>query len=136
MKDFISRKRDMEKKTDSGIRHSFTEEPGKEHQMIIVDPNDIILLGYLRNGIAKMPVGAFIAFVVCLVIRDILGEIMKQGPDGLITKTVIVVVDFALRKKDRLALEFRAQALCEDLLLIPILLIDGDPRPPDPEAII
>jgi hypothetical protein len=68
MEDFISRKRDMEKETDGGIRHSFTEELGKEHQMIIIDPNDIFLLSNLYNGIAKVPIDAFIAFVVCLVI--------------------------------------------------------------------
>jgi hypothetical protein len=126
----------MEKEPYASIRQAFTEEPGKEHQMIIIDPNDIIRLGHLRNGIAKVPVNAFIAFVVRLVVRDILGEIMKQGPDGLIAESVIVVVYFGLREKDRLALEFRAQALGEDLLIIPVFFIDGDPRPPDPEAVV
>ena len=104
--------------------------------MIIIDPDDIIGLGNLRNGIAKVPVDAFIAFVVRLVVRDILGEIVKQGPDGLVAETVIVAVYFGLREKKRLALEFGAQALGELPLIIPIFLIDGDPRPPDPEAVI
>jgi hypothetical protein len=104
--------------------------------MIIMDPNNVILLGNLLNGIAKVPVDAFIAFIEGLVIRDILGKVMKQGPDGLIAKTVIVVVYLALREKNRPAIKFGLQLLCEGLLLIPILFIDGDPRPPDPETIV
>jgi hypothetical protein len=126
----------MQKEAYGGIRHAFTEEPGKEHQMIIIDPNDIIRLGNRLNGVAKVPVNALIAFIVRLVVRDILREVMKQGPDGLIAETVIVVVYFGLRKENGLALEFRAQAFGEDLLIIPILLIDGNPRPPDPEAVV
>jgi hypothetical protein len=126
----------MQKEAYGGIRHAFTQELGKEHQMIIIDPNDIILLGNRLDGVAKVPVNALIAFIVRLVVRDILREVMKQGPDGLIAETVIVVVYFGLREKDRLALEFRAQTLGEELLIIPILFIDGNPRPPDPEAVV
>jgi hypothetical protein len=126
----------MEKEAYGDIWHLFTEEFGKEHQVVIMDPNNVIRLCNLRNGIAKESVGAFIAFIEGLVIRDILGKVMKQGPDGLIAKTVIVVIYLSLREKDRLAVKFRAQLSFEDHLFIPILFVHGDARPSDPEAIV
>jgi len=96
MKDFIHRKRDVEKEADGGIGHPFADELWQKHQMIIMDPNDVIIFGNPHYGIAKEFVDAFIGLIKGLVIHDILGEIVKQGPDGLIAKTVIVVLYVAL----------------------------------------
>ena len=104
--------------------------------MIIVYPNNIVVLSGCANYLTEKLVYLVICLPETFIMRNILGKVVEKGPEGLVAKTVIVFFDMILREKNRIAIKLGDQFCFNILSFFLICFIPANPRPPYPYAII
>jgi hypothetical protein len=97
----------MEEKTDSGGIRFFAEHLRKQHQMIVMNPDEVIRPDNLKETFAENFIYLFVPLPVIFIIGGKGWKIMKEGPDSFIAEAVVEEVHLFIGKKDRNIFEFR-----------------------------
>ena len=73
----------MDKQSDRYIRPLFPNHLGKHQQVVVMDPDDVPVLDDLQYFFRIQAVNFYIGFPGDLAVGNILGEIVKQWPEGI-----------------------------------------------------
>lgn len=69
---------------DLAVPDLLPEHLGKQHQMVIVDPNEVAVPNLLRDGFGEQPVGFFVGLPGGFIEGDFAGVVVEEGPqDGI-----------------------------------------------------
>jgi len=71
-----------------------------------MNPNEVIRPGNFCNRFAEGLVNGFVGLPVLLLIYGIERKVMKEGPNGLITKAIIEISNIFRGKKNGMAVVF------------------------------
>jgi archaeosine-15-forming tRNA-guanine transglycosylase len=120
---------------DLRIGQAFAEHLRQEHQVVVVNPDDVVGPGHLHHGIAEPLVHPLIDLprlrvVVC---REV--EVVEERPEGVVAEPVVVVLDIVRGEKDRVALLFSEQ-IDDPVFLLFLLPLDVHAGPADPETLV
>lgn len=63
-----------------GVPNLFSKHFGEQHQVIVVYPNQISILNFLRDSFGEQAVGFFICVPCRFIKRDFSGMVMKERP--------------------------------------------------------
>jgi len=74
--------------------------------VIIVDPESVIRPDQIKKSLAVTPVYIDVVRPVILAIVRVNLEIMEQGPNSLVAKSLVEFFNILLRKEDRNGAEF------------------------------
>jgi len=69
-----------------------------------VDPDLVIRFSYFYDGVTKGFVDLLIGLPVSVFVHRIQRKIVKERPNGLITKAMIKILNVLHRKKNRMAI--------------------------------
>mmetsp|Transcript_74348 Transcript_74348/g.227475 ORF Transcript_74348/g.227475 Transcript_74348/m.227475 type:complete len:401 (+) Transcript_74348:1237-2439(+) len=104
--DLGRRERRVQEPSDVRVRLRVAEHLGHEHQVVVVDPHIIVVLVHLHDRLGEQLVRLLVrlplpsaALVHPAVERR--HDVVEQGPQHVVGKTVVVVVDDVLGQKDR-----------------------------------
>jgi hypothetical protein len=84
---------DMKEKAYRGTGQLLSYKLGQQHQLIIMHPDDIVLLGHLDHGFSKCLVHPLIGLPEILAVYRVLGEIVKERPDSFVAKATVEFSD-------------------------------------------
>ncbi len=100
----VRREGDVVEIADLCIGQALPEHLGQEHQVIVVNPDDVAGLDHFHHGVAELLVHPLIN-VPCLrvVVHEVV-EVVEERPEGVVAESVVVVLDVVRREKDRVAL--------------------------------
>ena len=91
----------MEKESDPRVRESRTQERGHQHQLVVMNPDDVARLDDTRDRFRVELIHLAIGIPPDSVERDAIDEVMKQGPDHTVAKPVVVLGDLLTRQVNR-----------------------------------
>src|ERR1051326_984765 len=128
--DLECRERNVEKEPDRNPRQTLAHEAGQEHQVVIMNPEDVAGLHQFRQRIAKCLVDFPVLLPVLIVVSGVAGEIMEEGPDRLVAEALVEIFHILLREEDGIGVEFPGNARAYRLTQ---LVADGGSRPSDPD---
>ena len=120
---------DVQEEPDRGRGLLLPQQLGEQHEVVVVNPDHVVGLHERRHGLTENAVDAPVMGVETLLAGDVGGEVVKQGPDSLVTEPVIELVHGAVREEHGM----RVQA--GELLGhqgLPGGIGDGHSRPADP----
>lgn len=67
-----------------GVADLFTEHGWQQHQVVVVDPDQVIVLDVLRDGFGEKPI-YFLVGVPCQLVKGYLrGMVVEEWPQDLI----------------------------------------------------
>jgi hypothetical protein len=75
---------------------------GKEQKLIIMDPDEIPRLDLCLDSVGELAVDLTVGVPVLTAETAVAQQIMKQGPEGFIAKTVVVFRDLPMGQGDGL----------------------------------
>lgn len=86
--DLATRERSVQEETNLdvvlAVANLLTQHLREQHEMVIVDPNQISILDFLSDGFGEKPVGFLVGFPGRLVEGDFTGVVVEQRPeDGI-----------------------------------------------------
>ena len=90
----------MEEESDLCVGQSLAEQVGKEHEMVVVNPDAVVGLGDAEEFPAEGLVDLFVGLEVFLLIDSVGRKIVEEGPNGLVAEAFVVVFDVASGEKD------------------------------------
>jgi hypothetical protein len=83
--DLATGERGVEEETELdvalGVANLFTEHSRQKHKMVVVDPNQIVILHILCNLLCEQTVGFLVGIPGGLVEGDLTGVVMEEGPE-------------------------------------------------------
>ena len=120
---------------DLRVGQALPEHLGQEHQMVVVNPDDVIGPGHLHHGIAELLVYPLVDVPCLLVVVCVVIEVVEERPERVIAEPVIVVFDVVRGEEDRVAL-FPLERLDDPVFLLFLLSLNVHTRPADPEALV
>lgn|GEM_PF-5510036 len=98
-------KRYMEKKAYRSVRHPLPDQTGKEHQLIVMYPDNVARLCDLHYGIAEELIDSPVRLPQISFIDGILGEAVEERPDGSVAEPAIVHIDVSSGEMHGVAIE-------------------------------
>ena len=99
--DVARRKRDVEKEADLRPRNQPPQEPRNEHQLVVVNPNQVARLVALGDGGGELLVHLTIGVPVVGVRRDEIELVVKERPENAVREAVVVALHFVGREVHR-----------------------------------
>ncbi len=87
----------MEKEVRPEVGILITDEIGNQAEVIVLNPDDIRWLGLLQAYPGKIGIGLEVGLPVGTVEMAHPDEVMKEGPESPVGKTVVVVADLLFR---------------------------------------
>ena len=133
--DFKRREGDVMEVADLGIGQALPEHLRKEHQVIVVDPDDVVRSGHFHHGITELLVHPLVDVPRLLVVVCEEAEVVKDRPEGVVAEPIIIVFDVIGGEEDRVALLF-SERLDDLLPLFILLLLNVHTRPANPDALV
>jgi hypothetical protein len=127
-------KRDMEEEPDPGLRESAPEEAGEQQELIVVHPDQVVLLVLGGDHVGEALVHLDVALPAADLKGHLIEQVVKQGPEDPVGESFVVAGDFVAGEGDA------DQALGRQLPIEGVLL-GGSQRfrrgagPADPEPI-
>ena len=106
----------------------------EQHELVIMHPDQIAFLRGLDHLFSEGPVDVLVVFPPGRFVTQIIGQVMQQGPDAGIGKTLVKCGRFFLAEKHREAAVLFGQ-LPRDFLP-PALFGKCSPRPTDPLGLV
>jgi hypothetical protein len=100
----VSREWNMEKESNGCIRDSLAEIPRQEHQMIIMDPDDVPWPCDFNKRFTEGMVDLLILLPVIGSENCQLGKVVEEWPDGFVAESLIEVFYIFLGEKDGVAM--------------------------------
>src|ERR671910_2633059 len=122
----------MQKKSYRYLRPPSFYQPRQQHQVIIVNPDDVIGPDDVFQRITKNLINLLVLFPKIRLIFGKRRKVMKQRPNGRITESEIELLHLFFAKKNRVRLK-RTQRLSDELPSKRNL--DGASRPADPKML-
>ena len=129
--DFRGRERYVQKETDSSVRKALAQHVRQEHQVVIVNPNQIVRPVPVDYCLTKYPVRFDVGLPVPGVKFQLGGEIVKYRPERLVGVAFIESRRHIFRQIDRKAL-LRSGPLGENRLTLRSFLSAAVSGPTDP----
>jgi hypothetical protein len=86
----------VEEESDGRFGYRFPEELGQEHQVVVVDPDEVARAIVLDEGIAEAAVGLHVRSPALGVVDDAPGKMVEERPEGLVRIALIE----ALRERE------------------------------------
>lgn len=92
--------------SESGYAGAFAEEEGEEHQVVVVNPDDIALRPHALDSLCKPLINSDILLKRCAFEEEFsfgrVGDcIMKTRPEDLMTKLIITTLKLRIRDPNR-----------------------------------
>ena len=109
-------------------RQVLADVAGREHQVVVVDPDEPGAIGVLADGFGEAIVHRLVRLVVAALEARAIGHRMQQGPEGAVGEPVVVAGDLRLVEQDRRDL------VGVDRLWQVLALANLRARPADPRA--
>ena len=86
----FGRKGYMKEEADPGVGQPAAEELGKQQELIVVDPDEVARLVMLGDHIGESFVDLYVGLPVAHVKRDLVDQIMEEGPENPVGKAFVV----------------------------------------------
>lgn len=113
----------MEKPADFHVVVQLLEVLGKEHEMVVMAPNNIPFLVLREHNVGKerigSPVGLKLGLQTVCVGQPVLlweADVVKEGPEHVVAVTVVILIQRVLIQKDWNATLHRHTRMCMLLL--------------------
>ena len=99
-----TREGDVEKETDARLTAEIAQIGAERHEMIIVDPDEIVGLKMRHQGVGELLVHPQIALIIVLLETHEIGAVMEQRPDHAVGEAEVkgLVVNRLHRVEDGL----------------------------------
>ena len=91
----------MEEEPYRQIPPPLPEEPGEEHEVVIMDPNDIPVLNRIQDSLTEHFVHMPVLPPLFFIERGVSREIVEQRPDGPVAEPVIELLHLLAGEKNR-----------------------------------
>ena len=91
----------MQKEGESGFGPRFADHAGREHQVVVVDPDQFTGLAFAEDRLGETPIDQFVALKILSVVARGKAQGMEKGPEGPVREAVEVVLDFGGVEFDR-----------------------------------
>ncbi len=131
--DLVGGKRDVQEKPDGKPRPLFPDHLWDEHQLVIVDPEDIVLPGLFQHRFCEFPVDGLVHFPVGELEFRIFQEIMEKGPDGAVAEPEVEAFHLG-RCQGNFAAPVFPEGEVDIIFQVFRDFLPGQAAPPDPEA--
>ena len=92
---------DVKEKADAQFRQPFLQQGRQQEQVIVVDPHQIVRRRNFHHRIAEDIVDPLVAGPGALVVIHQGGEIVEQGPERIVAKTLVKRLDVFVREEHR-----------------------------------
>lgn len=102
---------------------------GQQHQVVVVDPYQVVVLHGLEDDLGEGPVGLVVSQPGVLIEIDLTRVVVEQRPQDRVTEPVVVQVCDLVAQKHRHSVELLEQVLLDLLFLIVRDLQTGPPIP-------
>ena len=129
-KDLVRWERRVQKERDPQRRPGLSQYPGQQHELVIVDPDQVIVLGDLEDAGRELLVDLAILLPPLGLVAKPAGHVMQQGPEARVGKALVKRLDLAGIEKDRHVTELVPKRLFDVALLR--LVIDRGAGPSNP----
>ena len=96
----------MQKKPDGHFRELFTHQFWQQHQVVVVNPENVVRAQRIHHRFAEDLVDVPVFLPVVLLVMRQRREIMEQRPEGLVAKTEVKPIHALLRQINRTGIEF------------------------------
>ena len=124
----------VEEEGDLGVRGCFTNEAGQQHQVIVVDPDQIARLEVFQHHVAKPLVGLDVGIPVGRIELEPRRELVEQRPQGLVGIALVeAVVD--LRGEIHLSAIVVAQPPGQHRVVLAVVVDGSFSRAADPQPV-
>ena len=105
---FPGGKRDVQEKADGHFWKFFAHQFWQQHQVVIVDPQDVIGPQRGDDGVGEGAIYLLVLLPITFFVPREGGKIMEQRPDGLVAEAKIEAVHAFFRQKNRGGIELLA----------------------------
>ena len=100
--DLKRRERDMKKKAHRDLRDLVSQHAGEKHEVIVLDPDDILRLQDLEQRVAEFLIYLLIRLPEFLFVGCVGREIVEEGPNGLVAESPIELLHVRMGQEDRI----------------------------------
>lgn len=85
---------------DGGFGYSLPNQPWHQHQLVVVDPDDVAGLIFGYDCIGEPAIDRFVEIEILDLQRQLANEIVKQRPQDAVTKPIVIALDLARAELD------------------------------------
>ena len=100
-KDLVGGEGDVKEKPNRKIGKYFSQHPWDQHQLVVVDPDNVSFLQSFSNYFAEFRIDRQVRFPKFITIRSVLREVVEMGPNGFVAKPFVKQFDLLLSEKNR-----------------------------------
>ncbi len=91
--DLVAGEGDVKEKGDAGLRQPLTHHRGEQHQMVVVDPDQVPVAVFPGDRLGELLVDLDVRFPLFVVELAVLLEVVKQRPQRLVRVPQVVLLD-------------------------------------------
>jgi hypothetical protein len=103
--DLRRRKRDVEEKPDGGGGQARSDHSRHEHELVVVDPDEVARLPHARDEVGKLLVDCAVHVPLLRVRGNAVEQVVEEGPEHRVGEAVVVLAHLRGREVDRQAPE-------------------------------